>query len=65
MDDIAHVMLLEKGVPDIWLKLLHAQGQAALVRFNGQYDGLHLVAFFQHLGRMLYALGPTQVADVD
>src|ERR1035438_7866629 len=65
VDDIAHVMLLEEGVPHIGLKLLHAQGQAALVGFNGQYDGLHLVALLQHFGRMLHALGPAQVADVD
>src|ERR1022692_2982312 len=65
VNDIAHAVLLEEGVPHIGLQLLHTQRQAALVRLDGQYDGLHLVALLQDFGRMLHALGPAQVADVD
>src|ERR1022692_2100737 len=65
VNDIAHAVLLEEGVPHIGLQLLHTQRQATLVRLNCQYDGLHLVALLQDFGRMLHALGPAQVADVD
>src|ERR1017187_7937767 len=65
VNDIAHAVVLEEGVPHIGLQLLHTERQAALVRLNGQYDGLHLVALLQHFGGMLHPLGPAQVADVD
>ena len=65
VDDIAHAMLLEEGLPDIGLQLLHAQREAAFVGLDRQHDGLHLVALLQDFRRMLDALGPAQVADVD
>ena len=65
LEHIAHAMLFEEALPDIGLQLLHAQRQAAIVRLNGQNNRLDLVALLQHFGRMLDALGPAQVADVD
>src|ERR1019366_6309283 len=62
---VAHAGLLEERVPDIRLELLHAQREPTLIGFDGKHDGLHLVALLQHFGRVLHALGPAQVADVD
>jgi len=36
MDDVADTVLREEAVPDIGLKLLYTQREAALVRFDGQ-----------------------------
>src|SRR5882724_11037511 len=36
-----------------------------MLGFDGQDDGLDLVALLHDLGRMLHALGPAHVADVD
>src|SRR5579864_1187901 len=65
VDDIADVVRGEERFPDIGLKLLNAQGQAALVGFDRQNHGFHAVALLQYFGRMLHALGPAQIADVD
>src|SRR6266852_4632046 len=64
MHDVADTVLREERIPDVGLHLLHAERKAALVRFNGQNHSLDLVAFLQHLGRMLYAGGPAEVADM-
>jgi len=45
--------------------LLDAKRQAALVRLNREHDSLHPITLFQDFGRMLHALGPTEVADVN
>ncbi len=58
-------MCLEERLPDVGLKLLHAQRQAALVRLDGENDRLHAITFFQYLRRVLDTLGPAQVADVN
>ena len=65
VDNVADAMLGEERIPNIGLHLLHAQREAALVRFDGQDDGLDLVAFLQDFRRMLHAGRPAQVADVD
>ena len=57
-------MLFEEALPNVGLQLLHAQREAAVVRLNGQNNGLDLVALLQNFRRMLDALGPAQVADV-
>src|SRR6516162_6424233 len=44
MDHIAHAMLIEEGVPHVWLKLFHAQRKAALLRLDRQNDCPYLVA---------------------
>src|ERR1700678_129558 len=62
--DIADPLLREERIPNIGLHLLYAERKAALVGLNRQNDGLDLVAFLQHLGRMLHASRPAQVADV-
>ena len=55
----------EERLPDVGLKLLHAKRQAAFVRLDRQNDSLHAIALLQDFRRMLHALGPAQVADVD
>ena len=65
VDHIADVVGLEEGLPDIGLKLLYSERQAPLIRFDGENDCFHAVALFQYFRRMLHALGPAQVADVD
>ena len=56
-------MLFEEALPDIRLELLYAERKTAVIRFNGQNDGLDLVTLLQNLRRMFDALGPAQVAD--
>src|ERR1022692_3814699 len=65
VNHIADVMRREESLPDIGLKLLYSQRQTPLVGLNGQHDGFHAITFFQNFGRMLHALGPAQVADVN
>src|ERR1700730_8339261 len=48
VDHVTDVMLLEERLPDIGLKLLHAQRQTTLVRFDGQHHRLHAIALLQH-----------------
>ena len=62
---VANVMAREERFPDIGLQLLHAQGQTALVRFDGKHNRLHAIAFFQNFRRMFHTLGPAQIADVN
>ena len=64
VNHIADMMCREESLPNVGLKLLHAQRQAPLVGFNRQHDGFHAIALLQHFRRMLYPLGPAQVADV-
>src|SRR6266481_5757863 len=64
MHDVADAVLREERIPNVRLHLFHAERKTPLVRFNGQNDGLDLVALLQHLGRMLHAGGPAQVADM-
>ena len=65
LNHVANAMLLEEGLPDIGLKLLHAQRQTTLVRLDRQNDGLHAIALLQNFRGMLHALGPAQIADVN
>ena len=46
---IANVMLLEESFPNVGLQLLDSQGQAPLVGFDRQHDGLYAITFLQHL----------------
>src|SRR5271165_3693138 len=55
---VADVMRCEESFPDIGLKLLHPQRQAALVRLNGQHDGLDAITLLQYFRRMFHALRP-------
>src|SRR5690242_12596050 len=63
--DVTDVMALEEGLPDIRLELLHAERKTTLVGFDCQNNRLYPIALFQNFGRMLYSLGPAQIADVD
>ena len=46
-------------------KLLHAEGDAAVVGVDGEDEGVDLVAGFDQLGGVLHALGPGHLGDVD
>ncbi len=65
LDDVANAVLREERLPDIGLKLLDAEREAAVFRLDAENDGLDLLALLQDFGRMLDALGPAQVGDVD
>src|SRR5215467_15357722 len=63
--DIANVVCREKSLPDIGLKLLHTQREPPLLGLDCQHHGLDAIALLQYFRRMLHALGPAQVADVN
>ena len=42
LDDVADAMLSEERIPDIRLKLLHTERQAAILRLNTENDSLDL-----------------------
>ena len=52
-------------LPGIVLELLHAERDAAVVRVDGEDDGIDLVARLDHLAGVLHALGPGHLGDVD
>src|SRR5689334_21358665 len=64
-NDAADLMTGEEVVPDIGGKLLQAQRQALVVGVDAENHGFDDVALLQHLGRMLDALAPRHVGDVN
>ncbi len=65
MDHIADAVLIEEGIPDVGLQLLHAQRKAAVLRLDAKNNGTNLVALLYYFRRMLDALGPAHIANVD
>ena len=65
VNDIANVVGSEEALPDIGLQLLDAQREAAILRFNAENNSLDLFALLDDFRRVLDALGPAQVGDVD
>ena len=65
MQYVAHAMSGEEGLPGVGLKLLDAERQPPLVRFDGQHYCLYTVAFLENLGRMLDTFSPAQITYVD
>src|SRR6185437_15215524 len=65
VNDVADAVLLEERVPHVRLKLLDAQGEAAVLGLDAKHDSLDLLTLLEHFGGMLDALGPGEVADVD
>src|SRR5205085_649301 len=63
--NIADAMLGEERLPYIGLELLDAEREAPVIGFNGQHHRLDLVTLLENLRRMLDALGPAHLADVD
>jgi len=61
VDLIADAVSGEEALPYIGLKLLDAQAQAAVLRFDTENDCLGLFALLDDFRRMLDALGPAQV----
>ena len=58
-------MILEIAFPGIRLELLDTQRKPVRCGIDIQNHRLHDLPFFQHLGRMLDALGPGQVGNVN
>ena len=58
---VAHAMRSEEALPDIGLKLLDAEGEAAVLRLDTENNSLDLLALLHDFRRMLDALGPAQV----
>src|SRR6202044_1064387 len=65
LDDVADAVLGEERLPDIRLELLDAERQAAVLRLNAEDDRTDLLALLENFRRMLNALGPAQVRDVN
>src|SRR5579862_3099977 len=65
VDDVADAVLLEEGVPHIRLKLLDAEGEAAVFGLDTEHDSLDLLTLLEHFAGVLDALGPREIADVD
>src|SRR5690606_9171410 len=56
---------LADAEPRILLRLLEAEADAFVLRIDVEDDDIHRVALLHHLGRVLDALGPGHVGDVD
>ena len=65
MDHVAHPVRGEEALPHVGLQLLDAQREAAVLRLDAENNSLHLFALLHHFRRMLDALGPAQVRDVN
>src|ERR1700739_2698299 len=55
----------EEALPDVGLELLDTQAEAAVLRLDAENDCLDLFALLDDFRRMLDALGPAQVGDVN
>ncbi len=65
LNDGAGGVLVLKLLPGIVLELLHAERDAAVVRVDRENKRVDLVAGFDELRRVLHALGPGHLGDVD
>jgi len=65
LEDVADAVLREEGVPDVRLKLLDAERQAAVFGFDAENDRLDLLTLLENFRGVLDALGPREVRDVD
>src|SRR6185437_15072593 len=63
--DRAGGVLVLQLLPRVVLELLHAEGDAAVVRVHVQDDGLDFIARLHHLRGVLHALGPRHLRDMD
>ena len=52
-------------LPGVFLQLLHAERDAAVAGIDAEDDGVDLVAGLDQLRRMLHALGPGHLGDVN
>src|SRR5208282_5729328 len=62
---IADAMLGKKALPHIGLQLLDSERETAILRLDTENDSLHLFALLHYFRRMLDALGPAKVRDVN
>src|SRR5205807_1508107 len=65
LNNVSHMMLLKERFPNVGLKLLYAEREPPLVGFNGEHDGLHLVALLQYFRGMLHAFRPSHFANMN
>src|SRR6266567_8258707 len=61
----AHGIRLADPEPRVFLRLLQAEGNPLVLGIHVQDQHLDLVALLHDFGRMLHALGPRHVGDVD
>ena len=64
-DGRAHRILLVERVPGIGRQLPHTERNAPLLRVHVEHHAIDLIADVHQLRRMLHALGPGHLADVD
>src|SRR5580704_1028048 len=64
LDDVIHLVSRKEIRPDV-VHLLQPKREPAIFGVDLQHFRLHRVALLKFLARMLHALGPTDVADVN
>src|SRR5690606_19446514 len=62
-DYVADLVFFFDDVPRIWLDLLHAEADAAVLQVESKDDDFDLVTHLHDLRRMAYALRPGHLAD--
>ncbi len=65
LQDRADRVVLLDEIPGVVLELLHAEADALLVQVDVEHDGLDLLAHVHELARVLDALVPGHLGDVD
>src|SRR3954469_25642977 len=65
LDSRAHRILIVELLPWIRSQLFHAERNAALGGIHAEHHGLNLIANVDDLRRVLHALRPSHLADVD
>src|SRR5262249_19669158 len=65
LDRVADVVVLEELVPDVGLELLEAQRQPLVFGVDVEHHRVDGVALLERFRRMLQALAPRHVGDVD
>src|ERR1700677_1052302 len=65
LDDGTNRVLVFELLPGIFLELLHAERDAAVVRIDAQDNGVDLVTGLDHLRRMLHPVGTSHLRDVN
>ena len=65
LDRVADLVTREEVVPDVGGELLQAERQPLVLGVDVEHHRLDHVALLQHFGRVLDALAPRHVGDVD
>src|SRR5688572_24277886 len=65
LDGVAHLVTGEEVVPDVGGELLETERQPLVLGVDAEHHRLDHVALLQHLRRVLHALAPRHVGDVN